>query len=168
MSQKFGLTLGNLSVNEDGRGVIDDRRDRCMARQNAKGLIRAYVASFNAGDWRNLRALFADGANISIGDRTTGIDKAIRLWQELHQNMSTRLDIVDIVCEGDAAAALVIEKGRFIGPWRDLPGQHPTGASYELVAIDWFTFAGDRIARRWAARDSGSITRQVLGLRGYH
>ena len=31
------------------------------------------------------------------------------------------------------------------------------------IAMEWFELEGGRIAQRWGARDSGGITRQVVG-----
>lgn len=44
-----------------------------------------------------------------------------------------------------------------------MAGHAPTGLAYEVVALEWFEFSGGLIARRWGARDSASISRQVLG-----
>jgi ketosteroid isomerase-like protein len=35
------------------------------------------------------------------------------------------------------------------------------GKSYELVAMEWFEIEGDRIKRRWGARDAASQARQL-------
>jgi predicted ester cyclase len=35
--------------------------------------------------------------------------------------------------------------------------------AYEIVAMEWFEIEDGRIARRWGARDSAAITRQVIG-----
>jgi predicted ester cyclase len=77
--------------------------------------------------------------------------------------MTMQLAIDDLAVDGDKAAVLFTETGKFVAPFRGLPGQKPTGRTYEIVAIEWFEFGGDRIARRWGARDSGAITRQVVG-----
>lgn len=135
---------------------------RRSLRPEAQRLIRDCIAHYNDGDWLQLRRLFTDNANIRGVLGWVPVDQAMELWQELHANMNTRLDLIDIVCEGDAAAALLTETGRFVGPFRALPGHTPTGVAYELLAIEWYTFSENRIARRWSARDSGSLTRQVL------
>jgi hypothetical protein len=76
---------------------------------------------------------------------------------------------------------LLKETGRFAAPFRGLPGKAPTGKGYEIIAIEWFEFSDrsrllatsnvevgmsatagiPKIMRRWAARHSAAITRQV-------
>ena len=69
-----------------------------------------------------------------------------------------------MVAEADEVVVRYRETGRFVGAFRGLAGQQPTGRNYEIVAIEWFVIDNDdRISCRWAARDSGAITRQVLG-----
>jgi predicted ester cyclase len=126
-------------------------------------LIRAYVDAFNAGDWDRIQELFAPDAVIRGVLGWGGLDVALPIWQELHQSMTMRLRIDDLIVGGSRAAALLTETGRFMGPFRGLAGEEPTGRSYEIVALEWFEFEGDRIMRRWGARDSGAIRRQVVG-----
>ena len=74
-----------------------------------------------------------------------------------------KLEILDIIADGDDVAIRIHETGRFIAPFRGLPGLAPTGKSYTLTAMEWFKLRDGRIAARWGARDSGAITRQVAG-----
>ena len=130
---------------------------------NHEEVLRAYVDAFNSGDWDKIAALFTPDAEIRGVLGWGGLDVAMPIWRELHEYMRMHLQIDDLVISGDKAAVLFTEAGTFAGPFRGLPGQEPTGRSYEIVAMEWFEFEGDRIARRWGARDSGAITRQVLG-----
>jgi predicted ester cyclase len=125
-------------------------------------VVRAYVEAFNAADWRRIASLFTEDANIRGVLGWGALHVALPIWRELHENMRMRLRIDDIVVTGDKAAALLTETGSFQGPFRGLEGKEPTGRSYEIVAIEWFEFKAGRISRRWAARDSGAITRQLL------
>jgi predicted ester cyclase len=126
-------------------------------------VLRAYVDAFNAADWERMALLFTEDASIRGVLGWGALDVALPIWRELHDNMSMRLRVDEIIADGDKAAALLTETGSFNGPFRGLPGEEPTGRPYEIVAIEWFEFKDGRIMRRWAARDSGAITRQVLG-----
>jgi predicted ester cyclase len=126
-------------------------------------LIRAYVESFNFGDWQRIESLFAPDAVIRGVLGWGGLDVALPVWRELHDNMEMRLSIEDLIVDGDKAAVLFTETGRFAGPFRGLAGKQPTGRSYEIVALEWFELENGRITRRWGARDSAAIARQVLG-----
>ena len=126
-------------------------------------VIRAYVESFNSGDWQRIESLFAPDAVIRGVLGWGGLDVALPVWRELHDNMEMQLSIEDLIVGGDKAALLFTETGRFAGPFRGLAGKQPTGRSYEIVALEWFELENGRITRRWGARDSAAIARQVLG-----
>lgn len=127
-------------------------------------LVRAYVEAFNAGDWRLLREdLFTPDAQVAGVLGHGGWDIVLPVWTELHEGLSMRLEIVDLLLDSSRAAARLRETGRFVGPFRGLAGHEPTGRSYEISAIEWFEVEGGRIARRYGARDSAAIARQVLG-----
>src|SRR4051812_2630975 len=129
---------------------------------NNKDVVRAYVDAFNAGDFDGAIAQFTPDAVI-FGVLGQGPPEAVRpIWQDLHANMTERLEIVGMVAEADTVAVRFRETGRFVGPFRGLPGHEPTGRPYEIVAMEWFELANGKIVRRWGARDSASITRQVL------
>lgn len=125
--------------------------------------VRRYVDAFNDGDWERIRSLFTPDADIRGVLGWGGLEVALPIWRELHTGLSMRLRIENVIRQGQTVAALLQETGRFTGYFRGLADHPPTGKSYEIVAIEWFEFAGDKIAKRWAARDSASITRQVLG-----
>ena len=50
------------------------------------------------------------------------------------------------------------ERGKFVRAFR---GFDPTGQSYEMVVMEWFEIGSNRIVRRWGARDSASMFRQM-------
>lgn len=125
-------------------------------------VVRQYAAAMNEGDWAALRALFTAGAEVRGVLGWGGVDFALPIWRELHEGMSLRLDIEALVETGDTVVARYTERGRFVGPFRGLPGLEPTGRDYEVVAMEWFEFEDGRIARRWGARDFDRIKAQVL------
>jgi predicted ester cyclase len=129
---------------------------------NREQALRAYVDAFNAGDWGKILALFTPDAEIRGVLGWGSLDVALPIWRELHDHMNMRLSIDDLVIDGSKAALLLRETGRFSGPFRGLAGNEPTGRNYDIVAIEWFDFEGNLIKRRWAARDSAAIARQVL------
>lgn len=139
-------------------------QESATAEKTATGRQRvdAHVTAFNAGDREPPRALFTPDANIRGVPGWGPVSEAMPIWRELHESMCMRLEISDVVSEGATAAALLHETGRFVGPFRGLAGHEPTGKHYELLAIEWFAFSGNLIARRWAARDSGALARQAL------
>jgi predicted ester cyclase len=127
-----------------------------------KQTVRAYVEAFNAHDMARMRRLFVEQPEIWGVLGHGGLDVVEPIWRELHESLEMKLEIVALAAEGEVVVARLRETGRFIGQFRGLPGRPPTGRSYEIGAIEWFEFQSGRIARRFAARDSGAITRQVL------
>lgn len=126
--------------------------------------VHAYVEAFNAGDWERMqRTLFVPDPHVAGVLGQGGWELVLPVWKELHHSMAMRLELLDLISEGHKAVARLRETGRFVGPFRGLAGHEPTGRSYEISAIEWFELQDDRIARRFAARDSAAIARQVLG-----
>ncbi|MEN6544289.1 ester cyclase [Parvibaculum sp.] len=124
-----------------------------------KDIIRRYAAAFSAGDFETLRPLFTEDAVIQGVLGWGNIDEvAMPVWRDLHAAYGLQLIIEDMVAEGDKVAVRYTERGTFRAPFR---GTEPTGKSYELVAMEWFEMRGSKIARRWGARDSASMQRQL-------
>jgi len=128
------------------------------AEQEAKAVVRAYVEAFNRGDLKALESLLADDAEIQ-GVMGKGQFKAIEhIWRGLIEGYGMQLAIQDLVAEGPVVAARYIETGTFRAP---AFGHEPTGKSYELVAMEWFEIEDGKIKRRWGARDSAALARQL-------
>jgi steroid delta-isomerase-like uncharacterized protein len=123
-----------------------------------KQVVSQYVAAFNQGELETLQQLFTPDALIQGVLGSANVDKAMLVWQELHDAFNVQLTVEEMIAEGDTVAVRYIERGIFIGSFR---GQPATGKSYELVAIEWFTFQNGKIHHRWGARDSASQARQV-------
>jgi predicted ester cyclase len=107
--------------------------------------------------WRPC-ALLAEDAEIQ-GVMGQGVfEKISPVWQQLIEGYGMQLRIVGLIAEGNTVAARFVETGTFNKP---AFGREPTGKSYELIAMEWFEVAGDKIVRRWGARDSASQARQL-------
>ena len=104
--------------------------------------------------------LFTEDAEIQGVLGSGQMDKIMPIWEQLVQGYGMQLTIDAMIAEDDLVAVRYTEKGSFSAP---AFGQNPTGKSYELIALEWFEITGERIRRRWAARDSASQARQ-LGL----
>ena len=72
-----------------------------------------------------------------------------------------RMEIVDLVAEGDRVVARFTCSATHTGEWR---GHAPTGRRFEQIdEVYFFTFEGDRIAGAWGIEDTLERFRQ-LGL----
>lgn len=121
-------------------------------------VVREYVEAFNRLDIEALRTLFTADAVIygvlGFGD----LEKVIPIWKQLHEGIAIHLTIDEIVAEGDQVAVRYTERGQSVG---EFLGNPPTGKSYEVVAMEWFVMRDGQIARRWGARDSAAMARQM-------
>lgn len=124
----------------------------------SKDVVWAYVEAFNRGDLEGLKNLLAEDAEIQ-GVFGKGIFEKIEpIWRQLIEGYRIHLSVQDIVAEGDVVAVRYIETGEFV---KEAFGNEPTGKTYELVAMEWFEVEEGRIKRRWGARDSASLARQL-------
>ncbi|HET6970525.1 MAG TPA: ester cyclase [Phenylobacterium sp.] len=128
-----------------------------------KETVRAYVDAFNDGDWDRMGELFTPDGEIVGVLGSAPLERALPIWRELHEGMTSRLEIVALAEDGENVAARLRESGRFVGAFRGLADLEPTGRCYELLAMEWFEFSDGRIRRRWGARDAATLRRQVLG-----
>ena len=128
--------------------------------EQAKNVVRRYVDAFNRGDLATLKTLFSEEAEIQ-GVLGKGVfDKVEPIWRQLIEGYGIQLRVEEMIAEGNKVAVRYTETGTFTRP---AFGKEPTGKSYELVAMEWFEVDGERILRRWGARDAAAQARQ-LGL----
>ena len=125
---------------------------------NPKDVVLAYVDAFNRGDLDGLCALLAPDALVWGVLGWGGIDLVRPVWRDLIECLEIRLRVDAIVAEGSVVAVRYTESGTSVRAFR---GEGPTGRSYEVVAMEWFEIEGDRIRRRWGARDSASMRKQL-------
>lgn len=122
-----------------------------------------YIDAFNAGDFDTLLAQFTPDAFIYGVLASAPVQQAEPIWRELNQSMALQLMPQSFAVDGNSVAVRYLERGCFRAPFRGLAGHQPTHRPYEITAIEWFDLQGGKIHRRWGARDSAAITRQVLG-----
>lgn len=126
--------------------------------ESCKAVVLEYVEAFNRGDLKGLEALLADDAEVQ-GVFGRGVFAKIEpIWRQLIVGYGMQLELQELIAEGQVVAARYIERGTFRAP---AFGNEPTGKSYELVAMELFEINHGKIKRRWGARDSASLARQL-------
>jgi predicted ester cyclase len=128
-----------------------------MTRSN-KEVVMAYVDAFNRGDIDGLCSLFAPGAQIWGVLGFGSLESARPIWSDLMECLRMQLKVEAIVSEGNTVAVRYTESGTSVKPFRGAPA---TGRSYELIAMEWFEMKDGLIHRRWGARDSANMARQL-------
>lgn len=126
--------------------------------QDPKDLVRAYVDAFNSGDLDRLCDLFSDDALIWGVLGWGNVQQVRPIWKDLMESLQIHLHVQDLVAEGAFVAARYFESGSSAKPFRGYP---KTGKTYEVIAMEWFEIQDGKIHRRWGARDSASIYRQL-------
>ena len=130
-----------------------------MSTESNKSVVMTYVEAFNAGRFEDLRSIFTDDALIHGVTGSATLDLAIPFWKQLHDSLEAKLDVEEIVAEGDKVVVRYTERGRWVGPW--MGRDNPSGKTFELSAMEWFVLQDGKIRRRWGARDSASQARQI-------
>ncbi|MHA6205377.1 ester cyclase [Dyella soli] len=128
-----------------------------MSEQN-KRVVLAYVDAFNRADLDAVCAAFAPDALIHGALGWGGLDIARPIWSDLMRCFQVSLEVDAMVAEGDTVVVRYTERGRSVAPFR---GGAVTGKDYQLVAMEWFVVKEGHIERRWGARDSASMFRQM-------
>ena len=69
-----------------------------------------------------------------------------------------RMEVVQLVAEGDTVAARFVCSGTHLGAWR---GHAPTGRRFRVDEVYVFEFSGGRIAKAWGLEDTHKRLRQL-------
>ena len=128
-----------------------------MAQQN-KQIVMSYVDAFNRGDVEVLCRLFAPDALVYGVLGWGSVDKVKPIWQDLIHCFQINLKVESIITEGDVVAVRYTERGKSVRRYQGTPA---TNRSYEVVAMEWFIVKNGLIHRRWGARDSSTIFKQM-------
>ena len=128
-----------------------------MSQAN-KHLVLDYVDAFNRGDVEGVCRLFSPDAQIFGVLGWGGVDVARPVWRDLIECLKIQLHVESMIAEGDTVAVRFTERGTSARAFR---GMGPTGKTYAVVAMEWFTIRDGRIFQRWGARDFANICRQL-------
>ena len=123
-----------------------------------KELVLEYVEAFNGGELDRLCGLFASDAQIWGVLGFGSIEQAQPVWKDLMECLQIHLKVEGIVDEKDVVAVRYVESGKAVKPFRGKPATENT---YELVAMEWFEVREGKITRRWGARDSAAMAKQL-------
>jgi steroid delta-isomerase-like uncharacterized protein len=127
-------------------------------QQRDKEHVLAYVDAFNRGDLDGVCDQFAMDALIWGVLGWGAIAVARPIWKDLIECLRMQLTVEGIVSEGNTVAVRYTERGTSVKTFR---GCAATGKSYEVAAMEWFEIKDGLIHRRWGARDSAAIFRQL-------
>jgi len=90
-----------------------------------------------------------------------GVEGYKHLVEWLHTAMpDLRMNIEDIIAEGDKVAAFVTLSGTHTGPLRDLD---PSGRQVSVKHTHWYRLANGKVAEIWSVRDDLGMMQQMKG-----
>jgi steroid delta-isomerase-like uncharacterized protein len=149
-------------------GHAPDASVRAMAttsERSAAEVARDYFGSIRAGDTTPQERAYAEDATITILGVLENASKRelIAYFSELYGAFPDfRFEVLDIVAEGDRAAAHWRVTGTFAGPGT-FNGLQPIGARIDVRGVDLITVRDGQIVRNDAYTDNATIAQQ-LGL----
>lgn len=73
--------------------------------EQAKSVVRAYVAAFNRGDLAALQALLAPGAQIQVVRGAGVFERVAPVWRQLIEGYGMQLSLEELIAEGNVVAA---------------------------------------------------------------
>lgn len=71
-----------------------------------------------------------------------------------------RVELVDLVAEGDRVAARYVDRGTHLG---DFLGMAPTGRRYEKHGLALYRLEHDRLVEAWFQEDDAAFQQQLFG-----
>ena len=127
-------------------------------------LARAWVATFNSGEFEKNRDLGAEDGYFGITAPSAGTsrdagDRDGRMWKAAFPD--ARGEIANVVVNGDTAALEIVWTGTQTG---DLPNLPATGKRVSINAAVFVTERGGKIARVMHYFDFGGMLMQVGAL----
>jgi predicted ester cyclase len=154
-------TAIRLASGQTTRGGTTARLRYIVANGEAernKDVVRRYVRAFNDGDIDLLASFFETEASIH-GVLKTGTPEEMKtVWSELHAGLAVELHIEDVVVEGSTVAVRYTETGTSRAPFF---GSEPTGKSFSVSAMEWFSIRDGKIYEWRGARNSAALQRQI-------
>ena len=134
-----------------------------MSLEDNKALARGLIEAFDREDFAAFGRLLAPGFRYHQNGR---VEDGVEGWSAMARRVYAawqphRLEIDDVIAEGDRVVLRMTAHDRHVGPYRGLP---ETGREITWSVIFIFKIAGDRIAEIWRAGDD-VVRFEQLGLR---
>ena len=128
------------------------------AEDNQAAVRRFYEEVFNARNLGALDELLApDGVDHTFGSQNT--EQAKQFFTMVHQAFpDLRVEVHDVIAEGDLAAARVTYTGTHQGEFLGIPA---TGKQTRTNGVDFFRMQDGRQAEHWGGPDTLSFLMQL-------
>ena len=141
-----------------------------------KDVIRRHLETMNRGEWRRAAEYFDDDVRHHLGMWQDGQQRTVAGKKLLTDNLEDifgtfpdwRMEIVDIVAEGDAVVVRCRVTGTHKGVARRavngglLLNAPPTGKRFEIQHIHWYRIRNGKITDHFTNRDDLGMTQQLV------
>jgi len=127
-----------------------------------KSIARRYAQMFNTGNLDDADELFAPNFTLRHLDAPSPeLDR--EGWKELSRPFISglserRLEVEDLVAEGDGVVARVTFSSRHTGNFQGIP---PTDREVETTGMVWFRITGGKIVEHWGEFDALGLMQQL-------
>ena len=135
-----------------------------MTSDDLKDLVRTYIEQvWNQASAQSLDELVADGYSYCLGGQPPRDKAAMREFlAAVHAAFPDwRVEIEDLVADGDAAAVRWSGSVTHQGPFHGIPA---TGKQVTVSGINVYHVRGGRIAQEWEQMDSLGLLQQLGAL----
>ena len=133
------------------------------APMDPKRLVAGLYAAITAQNYDNMaKYLLTDykDNNPSPG-QGAGANGAERAYAELYKSFpDLRMQVQQVIAEGDTVAARVFMVGTHKGPWMGIAA---TGKQFRITGVDMFKVKNGQIAERWGSFDYLTLQQQLAG-----
>ena len=146
--------------------ITSDLEDDATRRNegDAESVARRWAALWSTGDLRHADRVFADNV---LDHRTSpmlsieGIDGEKRFIASIRAAFpDLRVDVEDVVVQGNRVAARVVHRGTHRGTFLGLA---PTGRAVTYEGTVIFRVENERVAERWGTVDLFGLVQQIAG-----
>lgn len=133
-----------------------------MSVEENKSIARRYAQMFNTGNLDDADELFAPNFTLRHLDAPSPeLDR--EGWKELSRPFISglserRLEVEDLVAEGDGVVARVTFSGRHTGSFQGIP---PTDREVETTGMVWFRITEGKIVEHWGEFDALGLMQQL-------
>jgi predicted ester cyclase len=137
-----------------------------MSIEANKAVIRAFVESWNSGDFERLGNLVDEACTLTVSGQTMSMGPSstrqiAEYWRSAFPDW--RFELLDLIAEGEKVVAYMPYTGTQTGPALDIPA---TGRKVRVSEIVIFRVVGGKIVEAWEVYDEYWMRRQLGVLPG--
>lgn len=146
----------------NGHGRDSDEARPVAPTEANKEVVRRFVGEVFGGDFDAVDEIVAeDFQPHSWGPMPPGREALKEAMRRVSAGLSDgRMEIEDMIAEGDRVAVRLASSARHTGTFMGLP---PTGRTYSIPEIHIFRVRDGQVVEHWREMDTAALVRQLQG-----